>query len=252
LGNGTSTASSHLTTGAKAGIAVGAIFGVALLALIFSVILFILRRQRQDNENEKRKDELRARQAATINATNNGLRDRDGMSTGAAERYTQASFKKDPALPQDAPYNPAADTSLVKQNTKVDIHGIEQQAYYQYPPPLGMAYNPNPAVPAPQYQQPSPPLPTTYNPNLNPNSQAQSQQYQHSPPQPSHSALSDYNNSVQSHHNYPSPSPAQELASARLRTNVSPMNGSELEGGGLSQSLSVVSGYGPGHGYELP
>lgn len=135
-------------------------------------------------------------------------------------------------------YNTAADNSLVKQNTMVDIHGIEQQAYYQPPPPS--PDNHNPAVLAPQCQQPSPPLPTTYNPNLNLNSQAQPPQYQPSPPKPSPTELSGHNNSVQSHHNYPSPSAAQELASARLRTNVSPMNGLELEGGEYQLEIRYI------------
>jgi hypothetical protein len=242
-----------MTTGAKAGIAVGAVFGVAIIALIGSTFLFLIRRRRQMQENEERKEELRARQAATIDAAHDGRRDENGRSNGVAEMQ---GLEKKP--PQYATYNTA--NELAKQNPLVgteEYRGVPTQQFHQTPPaaaPHEILYGSTAGVH--QYSQMH-----GATQQHNPNSDAQSQRFQRSPPHPSHSELSGFNTPAQL--NYHPQSAASELAAARMATNASPLAGSELEGGGLNHSVSVISSHGggaelPAHGrtgyrgYELP
>lgn len=192
---------------------------------------------------ERRKYELVARQASTVNDANKGRQDENTMPTSVVKLDTLASFiEKDPTALKAAQFNPMADSGLVQQNTNVDLRANEHQTYHQLPPTLQVAHNPTTAVPAPQSFQP-------YSPNFNTIPQGQSQRYIPSPQQSSHIGLSEHN-TVQTHPNYPLQSPAKELAYARQSTAVSPMKGSELDAGDLSSGVSVVSGY--QGGLELP
>jgi hypothetical protein len=118
---------------------------------------------------------------------------------------------------------------------------MEQQVQQQYQPNPNaheLGYNPQ------QQYQPSPPHPTHAVLGYNP----QQQQQHHVSPQPSHSELSDnscYKSTLTLF-------AAQELANARMRSNVSPVGKGPVAGGfsGGVELPGSRGGYGTGH--EMP
>jgi hypothetical protein len=130
----------------------------------------------------------------------------------------------------------------------------------KYPPqPEGTPYPPQSQVPytvAPVQHQQSHDL--RYDPNVIPSRNPSLQQHEVSP-QPSHSELSGYPGNpppppmAQQYHQSP-PSAASELAAARMRTNISPLNGNELDGNGAMRAsgFELPGNERAGHGFELP
>jgi hypothetical protein len=182
--------------------------------------LFFFRRRTLKKQQEARHEELRAREAARLASSNNRLQGKGGFSNGVTEVPTRVfkgnlpgQYSNDPVKkPQGGEYHPA----------------FRQQYQQQYQ-----------SVPQQQVQSP----------------------YQVSPPRSAHGAHELEYNSTNSHHGSPHSShmelldtsncsyeqpplpltAAQELAAARLRSNISPMGAEDMGGNSLNYSASVVS-----------
>ncbi|PKK42203.1 hypothetical protein CI102_14754 [Trichoderma harzianum] len=159
-GNGTTTSSSPLPTGAKVGIAIGVALAAIIIAFIITAAINVLRRKLRDEETQRHVDDLLARQSTTINAVNKGLRDGNIISMGAVKMQPQAGFESDHAPIPVTPHTQTADGSFMKQTININVRGEEQQEYRKHPPTRPrVAANFTPGIPAPHSYQPSRPYP---------------------------------------------------------------------------------------------
>jgi hypothetical protein len=209
----------------KISIGVGIAVSVAFVALVGSLAMFFLRRGRQKKEQEVRNEELRAKEAARLNVANDGLQSKSGFSGGIAE------------VPDSQTNWGAPPLGYAKSPEVAEYKGVPQSQQYQQPLPPSAGYS----VPPPQPQRHHQPYqsPPTHMHEMEHNPAPQQQPHSVSP-QATHSELSSDYNTYQS--TLPPPSAAQELAAARMRSNVSPMPGTGAE------SL----GNGTGDGHEMP
>lgn len=178
-----------------------------------------------------------------MNAANDGRHGKDGFSGRFAEvPNNQVVVGGAAALPAKSPVVEYRGVPQTQQPPLEQQVAQPYQTYQPIPNAHELGYNPQ----AQQQYQPSPPQ---IHAELGYNPQQQQQQQYHVSPQPSHSELSD-NNSYKS---TPTLSAAQELANARMRSNVSPMDPDPVTvgfSGGVELPENNRGGFGMGH--EMP
>lgn len=234
-----------MTTGAKIGTGVGAVCGFAFVGFIVYFITFLLRRRHQDKINAERARQIQAKTGRTFSSSNDGGHGRGGPTGGTA----QADFggaSSPISRGATAPQYSGTET-MNNQNRQHDeilpavpqrVRSQSSQADYQHlanDEPFDPAYMSRPTTRSPSNGSGSPQeryrpyrTPTLSNAhelgNIDPVAAVQYNQL------PSHYSISG------SAATYPTQvpprraTPAQELAAARLRSNISPMGLAGIDG----------------------
>jgi hypothetical protein len=223
-----------MTTGAKIGTVVGAVCGFAFAGFIVYFITFLLRRRHHDKINAERARQIQAKTGRNFSSNINGGHDRGGATRGTAQADfpgTSSPMSRETTAPQYFPMN--------NQNRQHDeilppvpqrVHSLSSQTSYHHlanDEPFDPAYMSRPTARTPSNGSLSPQeqyrpyrTPTLSNAhelgNIDPVAAVQYNQL------PSHYSISG------SAMTYPTQvpqkgTPAQELAAARLRSNISPM-----------------------------